>query len=166
MKDTDAPAAARKTWMKVLHLAKRDRGLDDDAYRVLLLGAAGIESASRIKTRKQYDGALSAFKKLGFRLKAARPGGALKETDEGAERDPAWITARQERYIRGLWGLASRAKDERGLRRLVKRVGKVDDISFLTRRSARAVILALRDICWKAGFNPDRKEGEDGSDNR
>jgi hypothetical protein len=42
---------------------------------------------------------------------------------------------------------------------MVKRIGKVDDIAFLPRHAAQAVILALRDICWKAGFNPDAKEG-------
>jgi hypothetical protein len=42
---------------------------------------------------------------------------------------------------------------------LIKRVGEADDIAFLPRRSASAVILALRDICWKAGFNPDSKDG-------
>jgi hypothetical protein len=40
---------------------------------------------------------------------------------------------------------------------MIRRIGKTDDISFLPRASASAVILALRDICWKAGFNPDAK---------
>jgi hypothetical protein len=36
---------------------------------------------------------------------------------------------------------------------LVKRIGKVDGISFLLRQNAQAVTLAIHDICWKAGYN-------------
>jgi hypothetical protein len=93
-----ASAPARKTWMKILHMAKRDSGLDDDAYRALLLEATGVASAS--------------------------------------------------------------------LHAMTRRVGGVDDIRFLRKEDAQKVILALRDICWKARFNPDGKEGEDGSGNR
>jgi hypothetical protein len=59
------------------------------------------------------------------------------------------ISRRQEYYVKGLWALASRAGDEQSLRRMVRRIGKVDDISFLTRRSASALILALlkRALC-------------------
>jgi hypothetical protein len=51
--------------------------------------------------------------------------------------------------------LASRAKDAKPLDRMVKRIGGVDNIRFLTRLAARKVILALRDIADKAGFDPD-----------
>jgi hypothetical protein len=66
------------------------------------------------------------------------------------------ISSRQEYYIRGLWDLASRIKDETSLRRMIKRIGGVDNIQWLTRENARKVILALRDIALKAGYNPDR----------
>jgi hypothetical protein len=75
----------------------------------------------------------------------------LKETDAEAERDPAWITARQEYYIRGLWDLASRKKDVASQRAMTRRVGGADDIRFLRKKDAGKVILALRDICRKAG---------------
>ncbi|MDR1074599.1 MAG: hypothetical protein LBL45_13175 [Treponema sp.] len=52
------------------------------------------------------------------------------------------------------WDITSKAKEERGLRRLVKRIGKVDGISFLLWRNAQAVILVIHGICWKAGYNP------------
>jgi hypothetical protein len=156
---------AQRKWIKVLHVAKRDRALDDEAYRALLLGAAGVESAARIRTWGQYDNALSAFKALGFRLKnKAGRESALKETDMETKRDPAWITARQEYYIRGLWDLASRKKDAPSLRALIKRVGGVDDIRFLERKNARKVILALRAIAEKAGCDPDGKEARHADD--
>jgi len=138
--------------LAIIHVAKKQLGLDDAAYRAILSGA-GVASSKDIKTTAQFNTVMSAFQKLGFKSTWI---GKPINTVKGA---PGMISKRQEYYIKGLWQLASRFKDEASLRKIVKRVGKVDDISFLPKRSASAVILALRDICWKAGFNPDTKEG-------
>jgi len=135
----------------IIHVAKKQLGLDDDAYRAILSGA-GLTSSKDIKTDAQLNTVLNVFQSLGFKSTSMR---SRRLNVTGA---PCMISKRQEYYIRGLWLLASRFKDEKSLRKIVKRIGKVDDISFLTKRSASAVILALRDICWKAGFNPDTKE--------
>jgi hypothetical protein len=54
-----------------------------------------------------------------------------------------------------LWDLASRKKDYESLREMIYRIGGVSDIRFLKKTAAQKVILALRDITKKAGFNPD-----------
>jgi hypothetical protein len=147
---------AQKKWIQILHVAKRELKLDEEAYRALLFGASGVESASEIKEWKQYYAALAAFKALGFRVKSKTSSASgLKETDTGTRRNPQWITSRQEYYIRGLWDLASRKKDLNSLRAIIKRLAGVDDISFLKREDAQKVILALRDITTKADYNPD-----------
>ena len=135
----------------IIHIAKKQLGLDDDAYRAVLSGV-GVTSSKDIKTSAQFNTVMSAFAQLGFKSTWI---GKPINTVSGA---PGMISRRQEYYIKGLWTLASRFKDEASLRKILKRIGKVDDISFLQKRSASAVILALRDICWKAGFNPDTKE--------
>jgi hypothetical protein len=152
---------AQRKWIQVLHIAKRECGLDDEAYRAALAGAAEVESAGGIKTWEQYNAALNAFKALGFRVqsKTSRASG-LKETDAKAPRNPAWITERQEYYIRGLWDLASCKKDLESLRKMTCRIGGVGDIRFLKKEDAQKVILALRDITEKAGFNPDEPPNE------
>jgi hypothetical protein len=150
------PSAAQKKWIQILHVAKRECQLDDEAYRAVLSGACGMESASDIKTWKEYNAVLTAFKNLGFHVqsKTSKKSG-LKNPDTEIKRNPGWITARQEYYIRGLWDLASRKKDEPSVRAIIKRIAKVDDIRFMRRGDATKVILALRDITEKAGFNPD-----------
>jgi hypothetical protein len=140
--------------LAIIHVAKKQLGLDEEAYRAILSGA-GAGSAKEITTDIQFNSIMQAFTRLGFRCRG-RNGVKYKSTSPGTHFD--FISKRQEYYIRGLWDLASRAKDEKSLRRMIKRIGKVDDITFLPRRNAQAVILALRDICWKAGFNPDGKE--------
>jgi hypothetical protein len=145
----------QKSRLALIHLAKKKLNLDDDAYRAILSGA-GVTSSKDIKSEAQFNLVMAAFTNLGF----VSTGRSVKYKRGAAGTNPSMISKPQERYIRGLWVLASRAKDEKSLRRIVKRIGKTDDISFLSRRSASAVILALRDICWKAGFNPDRKEDD------
>jgi hypothetical protein len=138
--------------LAIIHVAKKQLGLDEDAYRAILSGA-GAASARDIATDAQFNLVMAAFAALGFKSRGA----GVKYRSTAAGTNPAFISARQEYYIRGLWALASRAKDEKSLRRMVKRIGKTDDVRFLPRSAARAVILALRDICWKAGYNPDSK---------
>jgi len=145
----------QKSRLAIIHLAKKQLGLDDEAYRAIL-GGAGVSTSKNIKTELQFNTVMSAFRRLGFQSKGH--GRINKDASKVHGNNPAMISRRQEYYINGLWALASRAKDEQSLRRMVKRIGKVDDISFLTRRSASALILALRDICWKAGFNPDKED--------
>ncbi|MDR2053808.1 MAG: regulatory protein GemA [Treponema sp.] len=147
--------------LAIIHVAKKQLGLDEDAYRAILSGA-GVDSARDIRTAAQFNSVMTAFARLGFKSSGA----AVKHRETAAGTNPAFISKRQEYYIRGLWALASRVKDEKSLRRMVRRIGKTDDIRFLSRRAASAVILALRDICWKAGFNPDRKEGSDALDGK
>ena len=143
----------QKSRLAIIHVAKKQTGIDEEAYRAVLSGA-GVSSAKEIETSAQFNAVMGAFKRLGF---APRPAAAVKRS--AVPGTPGMVTSRQEYYIKGLWALASRAKDEKSLRRMIRRIGKADDARFLTRRAASALILALRDICWKAGFNPDSMEG-------
>jgi len=142
----------KKSQLALIHIAKKQLNLDDTAYRAILSGA-GITSAKDIENDNQFNTIMAAFKELGF--KSTSRYNWRQNTVSGT---PGMISKKQEYYIKGLWALASRVKDEASLRKIIKRIGKVDNISFLPRRAASAVILALRDICWKAGFNPDTKE--------
>jgi phage gp16-like protein len=153
---------AQRKWIQILHIARKQCGLDEEAYRALLSGAAGVGSSGDITTWKQYNDCLTAFKKLGFKVqsKTSRKSN-LKETEPQQGRSEYMISSRQEYYIRGLWDLASRVKNEVSLRGMIKRIGGVDNIQWLTKENAGKVILALRDITRKAGYNPDRPPGKE-----
>jgi len=154
---TSVIGAAQRKWIQILHVAKRECGLDDASYRALLFGAAGVDSARDIKTWQQYNDVLKAFANLGFKVKAGKSAQTgLKKTAPQTGRSGDWISARQEYYIRGLWDLASRAKDEASLQAMLQRIAGVTQIEWISKEKATKVILALRDIAKKAGFNPDR----------
>ncbi len=147
----------KSQWIKIIHTAKNKTGIDDEAYRAILSGQ-GLASSTEIKTIKEFDEIMRAFKNLGFIYdpkKSRSYGGKHKLTTPEAA---GMITKRQEYYIRGLWNLASRVKDEKSLRAMIKRIGGCDDINWLKRRNASAVILALREICKKAGLDPDGQQ--------
>jgi hypothetical protein len=143
--------------LAIIHVAKKQLGLGEEIYRAILAGV-GVDSARDITTDAQFNTVMASFAALGFKSRGAE----LKYRRSAPGTNREFISKRQEYYVRGLWALASRAKDEQSLRRLVRRIGKTDDIRFLSRRAAQAVILALRDICWKAGFNPDSPDNREG----
>ena len=58
---------------KVLHTAAHRAGLDDEAYRALLMGSAGVTSSKKVRTRKQYDAIRQAFGNLGIRIPRWKP---------------------------------------------------------------------------------------------
>ncbi|UTY27571.1 phage protein GemA/Gp16 family protein [Treponema putidum] len=145
----------RNKKLAAIHIAKKELQLNEEAYRALL-SRAGIYSASEIKIENQYKIIMQGFKNLGYTFKKEkRSNYSFKNQRSGGGKDR--LTKKQEYYIRGLWDLASRVKDEKSLNALILRIGKVIDISHLTVFNASKVILALRDICKKAGFNPDSK---------
>jgi len=56
----------KSSWLKLIHVAKRQCNLDDQSYRALLSGAAGVDSASGIESEAQFKAVMAAFDRLGF----------------------------------------------------------------------------------------------------
>jgi hypothetical protein len=64
-------------------------------------------------------------------------------------------TLAQLEYIKGMWQVCARNKSERAMLVFVRRIAHVDALRFLDVDAARQVILALRDMMVKAGYDPD-----------
>ena len=62
----------RNKKLAIIHIARKQVGLDEQSYRALLLGAVGFESARELKTEDQYRKILHAFKSIGFRFSRKR----------------------------------------------------------------------------------------------
>lgn len=145
-------APAKRKWIQTIHIAKTRTGIEDDAYRALLSGCAGVQSAKEIETWEQYNSVMAAFKAFGF-IPAKKP-----DVEPQKNRHPDWITEKQEKYIRGLWKVASKQKDEQSLRAFVRRITGTEDVTWLRKKDASKVILALRKLAEDAGVNPDYKD--------
>ncbi len=62
----------RSKKLAVIHIAKKQLALDDEAYRALLFGAAGVESAGHIKSEVQYRKIMEAFHLAGYKTKSGQ----------------------------------------------------------------------------------------------
>jgi hypothetical protein len=138
----------RKKLIQLVHIGKSKMGLTDDTYKVFLEGVTGKRSCAEM-TERQLAAVLRAMRKNGFdyiprRVKPEERGGA---------------TVAQLEYIKGMWQKCARNKSDEALLAFVDRIVRVKALRFLTVRTAREVILALRDMSAKAatraGFDPD-----------
>jgi hypothetical protein len=143
--------ANRKAKLSLIHIAKKETGVDDEAYRSLLAGAAGVSSAAELEYEGQFAAVMKAFENLGF--KNTGRGKAGNKTR------PRWTdewggTEDQRAKIEAMWRTCARNKSDKALRAFIKRITHVDHPRFLTASLARKVILALADMMRKAGFDP------------
>ncbi|MDR1128846.1 MAG: regulatory protein GemA, partial [Treponema sp.] len=49
------PISNRKAKLSLIHIAKKDVGITDEAYRSLLSGTAGVESAAKLEYEYQFN---------------------------------------------------------------------------------------------------------------
>ena len=139
------PKNRRNSLIQLVHVGKAKLGWDGEAYRAFLSGVCGKESAADMSER-ELNAALSAMRRLGFEGIPRR----VKQEERGG------ASLAQLEYIKGMWAVCARNKSEAALGAFVKRIARVDAPRFLdAAAAARKVILALRDMTAKAGFDPD-----------
>jgi hypothetical protein len=134
----------RKKLIQLIHIGKSKMGLTDDNYRAFLEGITGRQSCADM-TERQLEAVLRAMRKNGFDYIPRR----VKPEEKGR------ATVAQLEYIKGMWQKCARNKNDAALLAFVNRVAHVKALRFLTVYTAREVILALRDMMIKAGFDPD-----------
>jgi len=138
----------RKKLIQLIHVGKAKMGMDEPAYRAFLAGVCGRDSAAKM-TLRQLEQALKAMRKNGFEQP---PPNRVKPEEKGL------ATLDQLEYIKGMWAVCARNKSGAALAAFVKRIARVDALRFLNVEMAQKVILALRDMMAKAGFDPDTSE--------
>lgn len=121
----------------VLHVAKKQLGLDDDTYRAKLAVITGKTSAKDM-TEDERQSVISAFRREGFRPVERRPDGRQKLTGKFAPKLQAlWIAA----YNLGIVD----NRDDAALLAFVKRQAGIDHTRFLKyAEDASKVIEALK----------------------
>jgi len=137
----------RKKLIQLIHIGKGKMGMNEEAYRAFLSGSCGRDSTKKM-TLRQLEQALKAMRKNGFEQNPNR----VKPLEKGL------ATLDQLEYIKGMWAVCARNKSEAALSAFVKRIARVDALRFLDVELAQKVILALREMMFKAGFDPDTSE--------
>lgn len=125
-----------------IHIAKKDLGIADSAYRDLLSGW-GVSSSKEL-SEKQADEVIEALKKVGFKPKAASKSTATKIQIKLPENRPdEFATQKQINMLASLWVSYSREKTEESLRKFVQNVAKVDSIEWLLKADVQKVRLGI-----------------------
>lgn len=126
-----------KQQLAIIHIAKKDRGFSDGAYRSALAQIAGVTSSAEL----DHDGFLAMmgfFDYCGFKPADAK----------GANFGPrtGMASFAQIELVRVLWGeYTHRAHDGEGeLNKWLMRTFKLSSLRFVTKDTARKVITALK----------------------
>jgi hypothetical protein len=137
----------RKKFIQLIHIGKSKLGFADEAYRAFLDGVCGKNSSSDM-TIRELEKTLKSMRSLGFNQYPSR----VTPNEKGS------ATREQLEYIKGMWRKCARNKNDNALTAFVKRIAGVDALRFLNVPLAQKVILALREMMFKAGFDPDTSE--------
>lgn len=125
--------------IKLIHVARRDRQMDDDTYRLMLSGMKGLGGATStadLSIPNLYR-VLERLKQLGFKVRPSNSG----------KRPPA--ADPQSRKIRSLWLTlrdlgALRDPSEAALLKFVRGMTEVETLQWLTSEQASQVIEAMK----------------------
>jgi len=128
----------------LVHIAKENLHLDEESYRQILKGVAGVESATRL-TREGFEKVMMRFQEMGFKglLPSPHqpiPKGRLIPTDspQGLES----ITSSQQTFVAYL--LEKLAWDQGHYHAFCRRIIKKPDP--LTKREGQKIIIGLMAI--------------------
>jgi hypothetical protein len=145
---------ATKEQIIKIHVAKAKLNLAEEEYR-RILSEYNVTSSTELEINEAED-LLSLFKKMGWQPRSKRTGGVNDRTKQygfGANkyenlryRDSKYPKPQKLRKIEALWRNKSRDKSDESLRKFIKRIVKVDDITFLTEYQARKIIKALENF--------------------
>ena len=139
--------ARRNKLIQLIHIGKARLCMDEYIYRDFLESITNKTSCSEM-TIRQLESVMRLMRKYGVGFEPRR----VKPEEKGM------ATTAQLEYIKGMWAKCARNKSDRALRAFVKRITHVDALRFLDTCRAQEIILALRDMMYQAGFDPDTSE--------
>lgn len=137
---------SRQANLAKIHIAKKDLGMEDDAYRAMLMDVAKVDSASKLDFHGQFA-VLQRFKELGWKPKFRKIGPKSHK--------PKWTGKKsQGDKIRALWiemadiGIIKNGSED-ALRSYIKRMskGRFEAPQFCDEDTASRIIESLKQ--WK-----------------
>lgn len=128
--------------IQLIHVAKRDMGLDDETYRATLKGVSGKVSCKDMSLSELHQ-VLENFKKTGFKVRAKK---AKKRMSPPSSKR---VRVGEIKVIRAVWIDAAKAgliadNSEEALDKWVYRMSKVRHVGWLDGDQAYRVLEALK----------------------
>jgi phage gp16-like protein len=147
----------REQAIRLIHVARRDLAIDDDAWRDLLREKFKVESSTELGIVDLYA-VIAHLKKCGFKVRhpKKKPGPALSRPLEGAAQRYPGDAAK----LRALWLFMAhelhviRSDDEASLAAYAKRITGIEALQWLDGQQTYRVIESLKK--WAERFFPDK----------
>lgn len=133
----------------VVHVARRQLGLDDDAYRAVLHHHGGGAASAKELDDAGFERVMAYFNAFGFRS---------TWTKRTYGNRPGMAAPKQVTLIRALWREWSGADDEAALNRWLDASFKVSALRFLTAGGAQQAITALRSMTGRGSRKPKQRK--------
>lgn len=128
----------------LIHVAKKQLGLDDDMYRAILQIHGRVESSKDLDAAG-FEAVMRYFNKCGFKS-------TWRELTYGDR--PGMASPRQVKRIRALWREYSGADDGAALNKWLERTCKLSALAFLTPKAAQDAITGLKIMTARATAKP------------
>lgn len=149
----------RATLIRLIHVARRDLQMAEDAYRQVVrkITRERAESAKDC-TDEELEAVMKHMRRCGFRIRH-RTGAGTKPTKPRKPASRPLADHAQDKKIRALWLFLNqlgvvRDPSEQALASYVKRLTRVDALQWLNASQTETVIEALKK--WAMRFLPER----------
>ncbi len=152
--------AVTRDQLALIHVARRECRLDDDEYRALLLGAAGVSSSKDLDPIS-FEKVLARFKAIGF---VHRPAAGAAAPAAGYGVRPGMATDAQCDLLQHLWRQWTDSSDETGLHRWLERSYGISNLRFAQLRVAQMAIEGLKAMVARRASKTSAESQENGRD--
>lgn len=140
-----AKAKTRATLIKIIHVARRELGMDEPTYRAMLLNAGKADSTSRMDVRA-LQAVLEQAKRAGFKVRSATPDRRQDTTPLARKARALWL------FLHHLG--AVRDPSERALATYVRRIAKVDDMHWAGYEAMASLIETMKKWALRPEYLP------------
>lgn len=142
----------RNRAIAAIHVAKKQAGLDDDAYRDLMQRETGKRSSAELDER--------GLRKMLTVLDELKPAGAAQPSRYAVRKDPRPIARKVVALWLMLWNLDEvQSRGDKAIDAFVRRTTGKAAIKFTTNGEAGKVVEALKAWCLRAGVDADTTAG-------
>lgn len=130
--------------LALIHVAKTLLRMGEEDYRALLMGAAGVRSASELSAAG-FKAVMRQMEQLGFESRSHQAENALAPRARATDGlRPGMATAAQIETIRGMWASWHGQTDERALSRWLERRYGISALRFCDVQTAQKAIEGLK----------------------
>lgn len=140
-----AKAETRATLIKIIHVARRELGMDEPTYRAMLLNAGKADSTSRMDVRA-LQAVLEQAKRAGFKVRSVKPDRRQDTTPVARKARALWL------FLHHLG--AVRDPSERALATYVRRIAKVDDMHWAGYAAMASLIETMKKWAMRPQYLP------------